>query len=68
MSDDTTEVTGCADCPLREVYDGYGPQCHVAPRDADGELPEGPGGEVGEGSPDWCPLRKGPITIRLKAP
>lgn len=50
-------TTGCEDCPFLERDDFFGERrgCNVA----FGSMPRtGP-------TPDWCPLRKGPMTIGL---
>ncbi len=54
---DLTKATSCDDCPFLERDDFFGERegCNIQY----GTLPKkGP-------PPDWCPLRKGPITIRL---
>ena len=57
----TKTVTGCDDCPM--MYD------HIACQLADdGFDPDGPdAGPMGDGTPPtWCPLRKGPVLVRLE--
>lgn len=50
-------VTGCDDCPLHE----YDQDTCQHPEGAHREVPR-----YGNPAPDWCPLRKAPLTIALK--
>lgn len=52
-------VAGCRTCPMRNTDYENGSWCNHD---------DGPGWayEEGPGSPDECPLRKGPVTLRLK--
>lgn len=66
-------VTGCDGCPFRENYDGMGQYCHIRMGevlqlpDAEQDDHEVDTDDVEDGkTPGWCPLRRGPFTIRLK--
>ena len=67
-------VTGCDDCPLKEGYWTEDVLEHLcahpdAPENADtfvdAYMAGRPHRAAGQGAPDWCPLRKGPLTIAL---
>lgn len=61
-----SDVTGCSDCPFQERYAGdFGEYCHIQ-NDLPGNDHNVYTGDNQDGAPDWCPLRNGPITIRLK--
>lgn len=52
------EVLRCDDCPMKLDWEYGSIICGATTED----LPC----EFGEPPPSWCPLRQGPITIRLK--
>lgn len=49
-------VTGCRDCP---AYEGVEDWCDLARR----EVLSAP---LARRAPDWCPLRQGPVVLRLE--
>lgn len=58
VNDKTIEVTGCIDCPFCNFFDtipGY--YCNAEDRDLDGD---------DHITPDWCPLKKNSVTIKIK--
>lgn len=61
----TKRFTSCLGCPF---HYGYGPYCGApgGPRDEYHRSPriESPS-KRGARPPEWCPLRKGPITLVL---
>ncbi len=68
-----TEITGCSDCPFCPNWDEFkGTPCRIQvlkaesppiPFDEDFDV----GGILRGETPDWCPLRQGPVTILLKS-
>ena len=57
------EVTGCSDCPL--LYDWI--DCKGIDSDKQNDVTENVGDFIDKfGSPYWCPLKKEPITIKIK--
>lgn len=64
LAPDAHEVAGCDDCCLR--FESW---CHHPGCDEDASLGDTHVMlftlEPGQ-SPDWCPLRKGPLTVQLK--
>jgi hypothetical protein len=53
-------VSGCGGCPaFYEPQDFMTPWCQVEGRDSPRSA------RCDSGSPDWCPLREGPIVLRL---
>lgn len=61
-------VTGCRDCPLNSNDRLYGDFCrHPSARLNDGEdNPLPVDANFYTTNPDWCPLKKQPITIKLE--
>ncbi len=60
MSDSTVEVEKCQDCPLAYVEVTWSDDWFMCTAVHDLErTPSGP-------PPNWCPLRRGAVTVRLK--
>jgi hypothetical protein len=59
------EVTGCKDCLCHNSCDKYGDTCNLYSQeygmDIDWEFMK----EDGK-SPEWCPLKKEPLTLSIK--
>jgi hypothetical protein len=57
-----TTVTGCKDCPMYATHlDGWG-GCHCNHPETEGNDLENHDNET---VPDWCPLKREEITIKL---
>lgn len=54
------EVDGCGDCPYAHGQ-WMAEDCQLTERDVDEYIQFGK-----TTAPDWCPLREGPITVRLR--
>jgi hypothetical protein len=58
-------ITDCGDCPFLNVDGEHGSSCNL--QNCDNEIE---GGFVSNAwkykTPDWCPVKRGPITIHFK--
>ena len=52
------DVSGCAKCPAGDVF------CQILVKDPRYVIDDD--GNPLSVAPDWCPLRKGPVTLKLK--